>query len=518
MRIVATALAIAISVVHPFKARAFDRCDTLFAAPGALKQFLLKEGVYAAPVKYFAQAKTLRIDTDGGDRLIPFVRFDAQGQATLVYPSTFPAVACRLALATYLGFETTRVPMTEAANESGQCIAANRPREDCIKAYAKDLERRYQASFAKLPDDKKGVAYQIVSDVIAQVAKHEFAHRLLNHAERTRSGKIARIDAEFEADFYAVLNGTQTGEIESAMYYFFDPLAEMEDHAPGLKTPDYESATCRAINIDDLTGLFGLSPMALLDAVQGGGRFANTPPDYIRTVAQQVARQTVKLSTDTCGRLAPKVLRETLTELVQLTAIVADYADILPAKSPADRQSARPLDNPAVFKLINRLQVASQELTHLKGLAAGALSQLIRRVGYAGAEANIARELDRIVQLSEEEYLSSDYGRILSVRALHVLYDNPRGPLDARMNEAEPIFRKSVEYLPQGMEAWLNLAFIAFLRGDCDTAATMADKSARTANPSARSTAEGFRDSMKQISKSGRCATEARRFADGFSK
>jgi hypothetical protein len=518
MRTAWVTLVITVSLISPRAAQAFDRCDKLFATSDELKTFLLEEGVQSAPVKYFAKAKSIRIETERAGRLIPYATFDGQQSPIIVYPAIFPPVLCRLGVTTFLGIQTGSDLLTEAARDAGRCIAANRPREICITDYAKDLERRYRATFAKETAGAKNLAYQIVTDAIGQIAKHEFAHHLLNHQEKIKSGEIVRIDAEFEADYYAVLNGTQTGEVSSAMYYFFKPLAEMENNAAKMKNPDYESASCRATNINDITRVFGGAELVLLDAIKGGGDFENRQSDHIRTIAQQVAKEDApKPSADSCGRLAPVVLREGHEELKRLTALVAEYADILPATPESkDKQRGLGLGNPKIFKLVARLQRASQELTHLKGLAARAMSVLIHRIELAGAQSSISRELDHILQSSEDEYLSGDYGRMLNVRAVSILYDKSGGPIGARMNKAEPVFRKSLDFLPSASEAWMNLSFIAFARGDCTKAAEMADKSARATDQTTRSEAENFRDSMRELSAPERCAKAAQIFAAHF--
>ncbi len=517
MRTVLALLAITMLSIWAPAARAFDQCGKLFATSDELKTFLIEEGVQSAPVKYFAKAKSIRIETEGAGRLIPGARSDLQGNPIIVYPATFPPVLCRLALTTYLANNTNTDLLKEPARAAGKCIAANRPLETCIADYAKDLERRYRAAFAKETENSKNIAYGIVKDAIGQLVKHEFAHYLMNHRERIKSGEIARIDAEFEADYYAVLNGTQTGEVASAMYYFFNPLEEMEANAPEMKRPDYESFSCRATNVDDITGVVGIAPLVLLDASEGGGSFPKRPPDYIRTIAQELAKEGApKLSANTCGRLAPVVLRESRDELKRLTAMVAEYADLLPVPPEnKGKEFERELRNPEVFKLVARLQRASHELTYLKGLAARALSYIVHRVELGGAESSVSRELDDIILSSQDEFLSGDYGRILYVRAIGILYDNTSEPIAVRMNEAEPMLRKSVDYLPNASEAWMNLGFIALVRGDCNKAAEMADKSARTANQSARSMAENFRDIMRKSSTPESCQKAAESFTFG---
>jgi hypothetical protein len=517
MRIVLALLVITVSLISAPAAQAFDRCDSLFATPDQLKTFLVEEGVQSAPVKYFAKAKSIRIETEGAGRLLPVAKFDSQGNPIIVYPAIFPPVLCRLVLTTYLVNETNSDLLTEPARDAATCITGGRSSETCITDYANDLERRYGATFAKQEEDHKNVAYGIVRNAIGQIAKHEFAHHLLSHRERVSSHEIAQIDAEFEADYYAVLNAAETGEAPSAMYYFFYPLKAMEANAPKMSSLNYESASCRATNISDVTGVFGIAPRVLLDAISGVHFKNNNSPDLIRAIAEQLAKKEAPTpSADTCGRLAPGVLRESQEELKRLTAVVAEYADVLPAPPDSkDDQSGLGLNNPESFTLVARLQRTSEELPYLKGLAVRALSLLIHRVELAGAESNVSPLIDQIIQSSEDknEFLSGDYGRFLYVKAISILYNNGSGPIATRMSEAEPLFRKSVDFLPSASEAWMNLGFIALVRGDCNGAAEMADKSVRTADQPWRSRAESFRDSMRNLSDSESCAKQAQIFA-----
>ena len=521
MRMMWVLAATATSLLSPLPAQAFDRCDRLFAAPEELREFLIERGVRGAAMKYFEQARAMRLETaQAGGRLFPAATFE-QGRPVIVYPAAFPPLVCRLALATFLVLDGEPGPAGEAARDAGRCITAGRPRDVCLLDYARDLEQRYRASFAAQDEQGQKLAYGLATEALAQIARHEYAHHLLGHAERIRSGRLARIDAEFEADFYALLNGIQGGETAGAMYYFFDALAEMEEHAEALKSPDYESGDCRARNVDDITRLFGIAPIVLLDAVHGGGSFRTPTPDLaIGAIAEELARSNPPSpSAKSCGRLAQVVLREAHAELTRLLALVAEYADVLPAtRSATDLAGGLGLTAPAVFKLIDRLQAASQDLVHLKGLAVRALSILVMRVGYGGATAEVSQLLDRAVQSSVGDILASDYGRMLKVKALSILYDAPDRPLAARMDEAQPLFETSVTLLPEASEGWMNLAYIAFAKGDCAKAVELADQSVRTGSDSVRDTAEAVRDRMREIVSSGRCAEEAKDFASTFGR
>jgi hypothetical protein len=515
MRTIRALALIVAACVSPPAASAFERCDRLFASPDELRDFVFDQGARNAPMKYFERAKSVRIDiTSEPGRLIPVATFDRERRPVIVYPSAFPALLCRMTLATTLVLDGETQPADEAARDAGACITPRRPRESCLADYARDLERRYRTGFAALTEQGQRLAYTAARDALAQIAKHEYAHHLLGHAERIRSGSLARIDAEFEADFYAMLTGIQSGQLAGAMYYFFSPLGDMEDYAESLKSPDYESGNCRATNVNDITRLFGIAPQVLLDALWGGGDFRNAKPDLVRTIAEEIERDgPPEPSANSCGRLARVVLREAHVELTSLTALVAEYADVLPATPTADPSGGRELSRPEVFTLIDRLQTASRDLKHLNGLAARALSILIGRVDLAGVSSQVSQQLEHALQSSRDDILGSDYGRILKVKAVSILYEARAEPLAARLDAAQSLLETSVTLLPEGSEGWMALAQIALARGDCDKAAQLAHKSALTASDEARAMAEAFRDGLREVSASGRCAEAGERFA-----
>jgi tetratricopeptide (TPR) repeat protein len=508
-------LVIAAASISPLEAHAFDRCDRLFGSNDELRTFVFEAGVRYGPKKYFDKARSIRIRIDQrSGKIFPSAEFDSDRQPVIVYPAAFPPILCRMALATYLVLDSDDwQPAAEAASAAGNCVLSGKPREICLKDQARDLERRYRAKFAALPTGKQQVAYGIAFAALGQIGKHEYAHHLLGHWDRIASGSIARIDAEFEADFYAVLNGIQTGENPGAMYYFFDVLADMEAQSEAMRSPDYESGECRATNINDITALFGIAPMILVDFADGGGKFRNLTPEVeLPKIARELAeRAAPKPSPKSCGRLSEVVLREAHAELASLTALMAEYAHVLPK-----RRGELALDEPEVFTLIERLREQARSFNHIQGLAARVLSILVSRVGLAGAEAKVSRQLDAVVESTADDILSGDYGRFLKVKALHVLYDTD-GPAATRIDAAKTLFESAVTFLPDASEGWINLAMIAFVKGDCRKAAEHADKAVRTANDTdTRRQAESFRNQMRGISNPKRCAEAGARFAETF--
>jgi tetratricopeptide (TPR) repeat protein len=519
MRLVWTLAAILTAYLLIDEVQAFDRCDKFFAQSDELRKLLLGKGLRDAPMKYFEQARSIGIETEpGAGGIIARATLDPEGRAVIVYPTNFPPVLCRMTLATFLvtGGDDWR-PFAESARNAASCADSSRSLDDCLIDYGRELEERYRKDFEAQDEQAQRLAYAIAGDAVAQIGKHEYAHHLLGHADRIRSGSLVRIDAEFEADFYALQNALQSGEVPSAMFYFFKPLADLESYSDMLKNADYESSPCRATNVEDISGLFGLAPMVLLDAVRGGGDFRN-PPD-LRNIAEELSQKPPPTpSAKSCGRLAEVVLREAHGELMSLTNLVAEHAEVLRAiRTNTDPAGGLGLNAPEVFTLIDRLQAACRGFTHLKNLAARAMSILILRVEYAGKESAVSSQLDQVVRSLRDDILARDYARILRVKGVNVLYGAPNRPLEARMDEAQPLFEQSLTLQPAS-ETRANLIFIATARGDCDKAAEIADKFVSGAEDDERSKAEALRDRAHEYASSGRCAEEAAAFASTFAR
>jgi hypothetical protein len=464
----------------PVEARAFERCDKWFASTDELRTFVFERAVRTAPKKYFDEARSIRIDIDlRPGKIFPVATFDSDRRPVIDYPAAFPPILCRMALAFYLanmdGQPAAEAAMAEGARAAGKCVLSGKPRDICLQDYARDLERRDRAKFAALPAGHDATAYGIALDALGQIGKHEYAHHLLRHFDRISSGSIPRIDAEFEADFYALLNGVEAGEAPNAMIYFFEVMAKMEAKSEAMRSPDYESGDCRATNIYDIMQVFGLTSMNLVKFAFADRGFKLTPEVELPKNARELAeRGAPKPSEKSCGRLSGVVLREAHVELASLTALMAKYAHLLPR-----RKGELAIEDPEAFTLIERLQKQALGFKHLRGLVAQVLSGIVSRVAL-GDNSDKVRGLDAEVESIADEIQSGDYGRLLKVKALYLLYHTD-GPVAARIDAAQTLFESTVTFLPGASEAWENLALIAYYKGDCSKAAEFMDEAARTA-------------------------------------
>jgi len=128
--------------MSPVEARAFERCDKWFASTDELRTFVFERGVRSAPKKYFDEARSIRIDIDRrSGKILPAAEFDSDRRPVIVYPAAFPPILCRMALAYYLVVDGDAQPAAEAARAAGKCVLSGKPREICLKDYARDLER-----------------------------------------------------------------------------------------------------------------------------------------------------------------------------------------------------------------------------------------------------------------------------------------------------------------------------------------------------------------------------------------
>jgi hypothetical protein len=483
MKSVLAALIAAGAIAIATEASAFDRCDRLFQRPQELEKFIYERAVGDAPVRYFDRAREITIRTVAdSEEVFPFA-YTENGEPFVDYPSTFPPMLCRFVLATYVDLANHHksTAMGGAAQDAATCVDAKVRFGTCLNRFAANLERQYGTEFAGLDSSSKEIGYTFVRHALSQIAKHEFAHILLDHESRVSTGEIPKIDAEFEADFYAIRSAVLTGEISTAMYYFFAPLNAAEKRSGGWPSSrDYEPGPCRMENVGLISTAVGIGP-AILVATASGER-QPTKETLLASIVDAMRRekQSDAQFVPSCGRLKEAVLRKTRVEILSLLELVAQYEPIL-GSSPAkqgDPAGGMGLRTPRALELVERIRALSQNLQYLKSLAARVLSLLIQRIGYAGKEATVSKTLDEAIGSSRQDFLASDYGRLLKQKGLIILYETPALSVEKRMDQAQTLFEQTVSFLPASFEAWVQLGYIALARGDCAKAAGLAAKAA----------------------------------------
>lgn len=474
--VVSLALSGAASAAH-----AFEICQTARDDPGALTEEIVATAVMRAPVKFHTAARAIAVTTAGADALLIPIAIDAQGTQAVIFPATFAKVACKIALASFLRLDGIgEVEFLDAVADAAECFDARRPRSTCLVGLADELERRYRDAFEATGADAQALASAIVQEVLDQVTLHEFAHHLLNHFGRMETGELSRLDAEFEADYFAIMNGVHAGRPPGAMFYFFNALADVETFTNTLDTELYESGHCRATNVENITGLVGAAPIVMLDAVFGGGySLARNSPAVVESTRQEMFAEPPALDPQTCGKLAQVALGDAFDELKQLYERVARDAVFLFADTSE-------LDEPRAVSLLSDLVAMSRRFRHMNGLAAKGAGVLLERYRLSGTATGRTAMIPVVAGLLEESavgenaFLSGDFGNVLQAQGLDILQARTDLAPQVRLDRSMELLQRSVRYNPAQSGAWGNLAMAAFKTGDCTAAVEFAERSLAT--------------------------------------
>ncbi len=499
MRRLGRLLAVILIVAVPQGALAFDACKGV-DNPTQLKEVLGREAIAQSPVQYFDLARSIRlIVQDFGDISMPRIGEQQQIKFILL-PPVFTKVACELVLATFLNLDGVQPDaIDQAARTTAKCLDGGGSQKACLVGFAADLDRRYTQAFNALSDKDRGVALQIFGSALHQIIMHEEAHHFLNHFERIDKQKLSRIDAEFEADLFAITNAVQAGEPESAMYYIFFPLSLIEHYTNKFTTEDYESANCRALNVENITGYLGIAPMMLFDAAFGGhALFRDNSPSTVRVdLGKQFAQASPDLKPGSCGHIAHVHLVDMRQELRQLYMRMEPDLDFLFAQQIN-------LDAARASRLLRDLSEMSKRFRYMDGVAAKCIAFIIRAWEIKGRP--ITPLIDSVEQVPNtqavtEHFLSEDFGRLLLEQGLAILQERIDMPPQDRLERSFFVLERAVNFNPALSEAWQNLALIAFKRADCVAASRFAERAVETfTDPEGLKAVEFFASTMKTFS------------------
>ena len=472
-------LLIIAAVLFASPAIAFEHCDRVFKDSRHFVEEAMDIAVGRAPVRYHQLASSIRIVVDAPpSTLIPFAT-EQQGTKLVVLPIPFISMSCQMALATYLRVAGVQPESFEQAERAGaKCLDAGNPRAQCLTAFGNDLAARYRAAFAKLPKPEQNTALGIYRSALRQVLQHEYAHHYLNHFARIGASTLKRIDAEFEADLFAITNGVQSGDPVTAMYYFFDGLSGIEKSTRTLSTPDYESGACRASNINNITGFIGIVPVLLLDAAYGGNwLLQNSNSRQLRTeVDKHFGRAAPKLESGACALIANVALSDMHAELKQLALRMSADADLL----FADQSK---VDNRRASELVRDLAAMASRFRYADGVASKSIAMMLINWGLKGrARTPLMAQVESLLADKSvvANFQSEDYGRLLSAQSLALLQERTDLSPQARLDRSFSLLKSAVHYNPRLSEAWMNLAFVSFKRADCAAAARYGANSAAT--------------------------------------
>ena len=480
-------------------ALAFDACNVA-SDPAHLGQELRDIATERSPVRYHELARSIRLITaDTGDRLMPGGG-EQQDIKFILFPASFVKATCEIALGTYMNIEGVEPDaFDQAARTAAQCRDAGGTQKACLIGFADELDRRYGKAFAALPAGQSQVAIGLYQATLHQIMMHEYAHHFLGHLDRIAKQQISRIDAEFEADLFAITNGVQGGEPVSAMYYLFSGLSDIENYSKKSTTEDYESAACRSKNVENIVAYLKIAPLMLVDAAMGGHAYlSRSSPSLVRAdLDKQFADPPPGLKPGSCGRIAERTLFDTREELKQLYARMGTDLDFL-------FDTGQNLDVERANRLLHDLSEMSQNLRYMDGIAAKCVALMLRGWGIKGRNLTpLVDEVDRLLdkQAVTQHFLSEDFGRLLQAQGLAMLQERVDMAPQARLDRSFSALKRAVNYNPAQTEAWMNLAMIAFKRGDCASASRFAEYSVLTNTEKAeRKGAQFFATKMKEFS------------------
>ena len=363
------------------------------------------------------------------------------------------------------------------------------------------MERIYSNSFATLPPGEADTAVNIYEAALYEVLMHEYFHHFLGHVDRIRNNELSRIDAEFEADRFAITNGMQSRDPVSAMYYVFWGLAQKESYQKKRPSELYESATCRWSNVENITGYLGIAPLMLADAAYGGGAyFRRSSPSLVRTeyLNGQFAKAAA-LKEGSCSQIVQVPLDDMRGELKRLYLRMEPDLDFL---FSADKN----VDTARAKRLLRDLADMSQNFQYINDICREMHRVHASPVGLKGRNLRpLTDELDRLLDTPAvtDNFLSEDFGRIMEERALAILQEQADMPLQARLDRSFSTLERAVFYNPAQTEAWMNLAFIALKRGNCTAASRYAKRAVETnTDGEQRKSSQFFLTAMEELSNS----------------
>ena len=475
--------------------QAYQECDNIALDHRFDEHRLRIDLLNRVPVKYLQEGIKIKLHVSSTTDLLFPHAYPTKNQ--IVVPKDFLSMACKIVLTEYLYVSGIHLSViNQSAQIAASCFEQQANPINCLENFASNRARVYTSYFDKLPERNKQTALGIYYACINQILIHEYAHIFLDHYARINKGKLKQIDAEFEADYFAIMNGIQEAEAPSAMYYFFHSIANIQKYTKKLDTVKYESGSCRTQNVENITSVVGLDPILIVEASYPGAYSQSTivnPQQFIKARPKHSFKITI---TKECGRLSATVLRDSYDELKRVYARVNNDLEYLFAKNQEQ-------DIVKAKNYISDLSNMSLQLRYMNGIAAKAVASFLRGWTLKGNKLSpIVDKVDVIVNIKDEDnnFLTGDFGRILLTRGLAVLQEQTYIERNKRLTMATNLLNASVYYNPLLAEAWDNLAFISLERADCQKAEQYANRGVATStDDNQRKSIQYFANAMHNL-------------------
>lgn len=331
------------------------------------------------PAIYRAVNRSISVELSN-DEALPFPLARQKGEKRLiVVPDGFATLSCKFVHATFLNHERTNDPgLRQEAAHAAQCLQHQFSLLSCLKAMANSLSSHYASQYESQKEKTKKLIIDMSRASLSDILMHEYAHHYLNHFARLRSGEISRQTAEFEADLFAVLQGVREHGYSTTMYYIFHPLDNISAFTKLLDSPEYESMTCRARNINAIAAFIGLDHYMLFAAL-ANNMTGMTRQQFESYAAERFAGAPPLMPRGTCDKLSAQLLRQAYDEMKALYARFATDSDLLFGASNNGKENIT-----KARALIADLRQFDATSTYNKGLGEDLISRLILLWGQKG--------------------------------------------------------------------------------------------------------------------------------------
>lgn len=487
-------------------ANAFEECHKLPDA-SALRESISRLIVLWTPARYFEELQAIQLlMPERSDALTPYAAFDTHGQPIVVVSLEFYSILCRFVLATsYIAEHPTSDVIDPVRNEIARCLQRGERFRACLNAYALALDKQFESQYAVISDDDKSLNELILSNALGQIVLHEYAHFFFDHHQRIQRGEIKRIDAEFEADFFAITQSAENVAYPWAMAYFFKTMSGIE-FAAHSSSEEYENSYCRRENVVAIGDLYDAIPVQMINLVLGHKQHF-TREDYASNFGKFMHTSTPAFDKDRCSKLSTSYLRQAHAELVAIYQRLYADVDWLLQQDQNVWPGGLPA-NASVIALQRDLLNMAASFQRLNSLAATLASMVTRRIGLHEPKTVTLPFVQSLLANATvaQSMPSSDYGRLLGEYGLALVY-TPSADSKSRLQEVKRVFLNAVQYNPALTESWYHLGFVALIEGDCSSAADRMAKAVETCtSEDARPLFEHFAENLRVAARNGKCS------------
>lgn len=461
----------------------YTGCHAAIDTNEKLGEFVRREIRSRTPARYLDIADEIEATlTSNSSEIVPHV-IDNGSRKLVVVPANFAKLLCAVVYANYLAHNkdsraNSFLSFDDILTETAACTSQEDPNL-CFLTMTKRLERRHAASIALLNNSSRNSLNTFYKGALAQILLHEYAHHYLNHVRRIRSRELDPFQAEFDADFLAMMTGVQAGDPPTSLHYWFGIMGHIDALRPPRTQRTHPSDQCRMANFFGIADTVDFVPIVVIETASGLGD--KLPEAMIQRIDQMLA-EPLKLPENLCSSGPSEVLSGARAELKQLYQLLKPQRAFLQGE-------VRQREISKLAPLVDKLARMSREFQYVPGLAARCLSLILAGHNKADGEMQSLMALNslqsamRLESRQSSEFMSADLGRLLETQAQEMFYRQQGPAREQVMFTLVPrILKEAVTLNPQLTDAWMMLSLISFKLGSCGNAHKYGLQSLGTAN------------------------------------